>query len=108
MSVMVFQAKQPTFFAKKTSVTVREMMNDYAMVARVETSDLNVAYRLTNTIDQSWWLNESVEFRGSPDHGMEGCRSTSVGDIMVRENGETGTFNAYIVSSCGFRELDQI
>ncbi len=108
MSIMIYHAKEPTFFAKAKSVKVRELIDDYAMVATVDTTDKNVAYELTNSINQGWWLNDGVKFHGSPDHGMDGCRSTSVGDIMVvGKDGADGvtTYETFQVAGCGFTKL---
>jgi hypothetical protein len=71
-------------------------MSDLHLVAEVDTHKLDQAYFLTNTIDTPWWENEGVKFLGSPDHGMKGCRSTSVGDVMERD----GAFHA--VHNFGF------
>ena len=38
---------------------------------------LETAFKLTNSIDTAWWLNENVEPL------TKGTRSTSVGDIVV-------------------------
>lgn len=54
----------------------------YQAVARVETDDLDTAFRLTNSIDRPWWKNEGVEILGAPEH-----RSTSVGDVIVDAQG---------------------
>ena len=69
---------------------------DMVKVAEVATTDLNTAYRLTNTIDNYWWENDRV----SPCFEGEGCRSTSVGDVM-----KLGTDEYFVVASCGFEPL---
>lgn len=58
---------------------------DYDHVASVEGESLEDAFELTNTIERAWYTNEGVT--GRFDGG--GCRSTSVGDVIVLENGET-------------------
>lgn len=69
---------------------------DLSLVAEVNTDNLNTAYRDTNTIDQYWWENQGVtrKFEG------EGCRSTSVGDVMEKD----GEF--FVVAMCGFEKLE--
>lgn len=65
----------------------------YVKVAEVDTDDLEVAFELTNTIDRAWWENEGVKAIVTP------CRSTSVGDILVR-GGKT-----FWTAGCGFEEF---
>lgn len=67
----------------------------YTIVAEVNTDDLEDAYERTNTINRLWWFNTGVTkmFKG------EGCRSTSMGDLMFR-NGKT-----YVVAAFGFEEV---
>ena len=40
---------------------------------------LDKAFMLTNSIDDAWWNNEEV----TKMFGGEGCRSTSVGDMVL-------------------------
>lgn len=70
-----------------------EYKNDFEYVADVESNDKNVAYQLTNSIESYWGENDGVEEYG------EKHRSTSVGDIMVCEDG------IYAVDTCGFKKL---
>lgn len=51
----------------------------YVKVAEVETDDIDAAYTLTNHIDRAWFDNPGVRAFGAPK-----LRSTSVGDVMVR------------------------
>ena len=67
-------------------------IEDLTLVAVVDTNDLEEAYKLTNHIDHKWWLNNEVV-------KVKESRSTSVGDIMVR-NGKT-----YQVCTFSFTEL---
>ena len=64
---------------------VFEFPQSYAHVATVKTDCKEMAYRLTNTIDKYWWKNDGVtsHFDG------EGCRSTSVGDVVICPDGIT-------------------
>lgn len=100
--IQVYQAKNPTFFDMGGTPNVIE---DYAHVANVYAGDsLERAYQLTNSFETGWYENDhNVAFLGSPDHGMDGCRSTSVGDVLVRQ--EDGVFVTYVVASCGFRRV---
>jgi len=58
---------------------------------------LDIAFRLTNSIDYPWYLNKDLNVT---EDAKEGCRSTSKGDIIMI-NGIT-----YIVSSYGFIRMD--
>ena len=40
---------------------------------------LELAFRLTNSIEYAWWENEEV----TPMFPEQGCRSTSVGDMVL-------------------------
>jgi hypothetical protein len=92
--IKVFHMIVPTFLAKDT-VGLDELYH----VANVKTNNLEEAFQRTNTIYHNWWEDE-VEFLGSPQHGMEGCRSTSVGDVLQTED---GTY--YTVAFVGFRPI---
>ena len=66
----------------------------YDEVAEVETSNLDLAYELTNHIDQSWPDNTGVTaFRENP-------KSTSVGDVLAHPDGKV-----YLVASMGFMQM---
>ena len=79
--------KLRTFFDKN--------FKEYISVAEVDTGDLDHAYRLTNTINCSWWENHGVvaKFEG------EGCRSTSVGDLLMVDE------SSYLVAADGFLQI---
>jgi hypothetical protein len=64
---------------------------EYCHVATVDTNDIEVAWEHTNSIDTAWWLNKGV----TTHFKTKGCRSTSVGDIMV----------THIAAMFGFRPL---
>lgn len=55
----------------------------YRLVAEVTASGLDAVFELTNTIDRQWWINPGA----TPRFQGEGCRSTSVGDIVVEAGG---------------------
>lgn len=97
------------YFATKddTKVIAKALAEDkYEMVATVHEGEedkskpvverLERAYRLTNTIEQSWWNNVNVwrSFAG------EGCRSTSVGDVIQLDD------DYYVVAMVGFAKVD--
>lgn len=68
--------------------------NDLTLVAEVDTDNLDVAYTLTNSIDEYWWDNDGV------DAIVTHTRSTSCGDVM-----NVGD-DWYIVASVGFEKID--
>lgn len=69
----------------------------YNLVAHVQTTDTEKAFRLTNHIDADWKTNHGV----SPASGPQ--RSTSVGDLIVDNNGV-----AWLVCGIGFEALPDI
>ena len=76
----------------------------YTLVATVEGSDLERAYRLTNNIDSSWSLSPApgVTVLGTlPVHGGKtyGYRSSMVGDVFQVDG------PAFVVTSFGFEPL---
>jgi len=58
--------------------------------------ELESAYRLTNTVEFSWYENLNI---GVTEFAVKGCRSTSIGDVV-----EMDGIN-YMVNGCGFLEL---
>lgn len=100
------EASLAVFFfdaAKKQQVEqliqfVREKRITYKHVATVDGDSLEDAFRLTNTIDNSWWKNMGV--KPTFDRMRSGCRSSSVGDIFVHLN------HIHICCGFGFGELD--
>jgi len=75
--------------------------NELIRVADIELNDevqnpLEEAFRLTNSINCPWYLNENISVS---DYAKGGCRSTSIGDIIM-VNGRI-----FIVASFGFLEL---
>ena len=66
----------------------------YRKVARVQTTDLDEAFMLTNHIEHSWTENEKVGVYA------DRVRSTSVGDLIEDENNQW-----WIVASCGFTRI---
>lgn len=87
----VYQVADPSFGSES-----HVFPDEYSLVATVDSENLDKVFTLTNTIDHPWWNNEGVtkEFVG------EGCRSTSVGDVVIREDG-----TKYICESIGWSEI---
>ena len=56
---------------------------------------LELAFRLTNSIEYAWWENEEV----TPMFPEQGCRSTSVGDMVL-----VGT-EKYVCVSIGWKKV---
>jgi hypothetical protein len=82
----------------------------YYKVAEINTDSLDVAFHDTNHIDHDWTTNKSVKLLGPAD-GLDpddvqgpspSHRSTSVGDLMVKD-GVT-----YMVSNFGFKTLEGV
>jgi|SRR5271157_1910070 len=96
--IKVYHAKNPTFFAPKNAPKI----SDYALMADVDTESLEGAYALTNNIDRPWIYNHGVKFYGSLQHVFEGCRSTSVGDVLYHLG------NFYVVDSIGFKRVEVV
>ncbi len=69
-------------------------------VAEVAGTKLEVAYKGTQNLEQSWDNNEGVQ--RTPNLEIEYTRSTMVGDIVERN----GVY--YAVAGCGFNELENI
>ena len=56
---------------------------------------LELAFRLTNSIEYAWWENEEV----TPMFPEQGCRSTSVGDKVL-----IGT-EKYVCENMGWKKV---
>lgn len=95
--IKIHHHKQPTFFMS----VYKPKMSEYHHVADAHTESLDEAFLWTNTVHEPWYEDpDRVEFRGSPEHGMAGCRSTSIGDILERD----GCF--YEVRPVGFARIE--
>ena len=75
----VYQVADPSFGHE-----THEFPEEYSHVATVDSEDLNQVFQLTNSVTKPWWENEGVEKEFIGD----GCRSTSVGDVVVLSNGD--------------------
>jgi hypothetical protein len=89
--ISVYHKIKSDFFTTANKFVAQE----FTLVAKVNTNDLEEAYRLTNTVDHYWWENEGV------NAVITKTRSTSVGDVMLDH--KDGKFHA--VASCGFAEI---
>lgn len=94
-----FQLAQTPFLSNADQIqraVADRKAGHYRLVAEVATDDLDLAYQLTNSIDCSWWENPGVvqHFEG------EGCRSTSVGDVLEKSDGAL-----YVVCTFGFAAM---
>jgi|TARA_R110000824_G_scaffold190282_3_gene371767 hypothetical protein len=88
----VYHVKSEKFGARAEGEAV--FPDDFKLVAFVPTEDLERVHYLTNHIDSAWTDNPSV-VPVDPPH-----RSTSVGDVVVTEDG------VFKVDIFGFKELD--
>jgi hypothetical protein len=74
--------------------------NQYIRVAEFEADEnekpLSLAYELTNSIDFPWYERTNINVSL---HAREGCRSTSVGDIIQVQG------RSYMVAGIGFIEI---
>ena len=90
MLYKVYHAKEPTFGIGGNPV----FPDEYQHVATVRCSRLEDVFRLTNHIDHDWTKNNEVEWSGG------WTRSTSVGDVVIDETGET-----HICEVIGWQQL---
>ncbi len=67
--------------------------DEFAEVAQLEADSLNAAFAASQNLEDSWLKNPTVV------SNREGCRSTSVGDVIVEDG------IAYLVERVGFRKL---
>ena len=88
-----------TTLAKESAVHKAFACGEYEQVAEVDTDDKETAFRLTNHIDSPWNDNEYVQNETVKPIGSakDRARSTSVGDLMIDDDGDM-----WIVSPVGF------
>jgi len=97
--IQVYHSKQPTF--RVGNEFVPNVIRDYVHVANVYVDSKDAAYELTNTIDANWYEDdEQVAYVGPAG----GCRSTSVGDVMVMLD-DSGVYRTWVVASFGFSDV---
>jgi len=76
--------------------------NGYIRVADIETNErdldkaLELAFAYTNSVETPWYESKNIDVT---QESKNGCRSTSVGDIVQVNN------RTFVVSSYGFEEL---
>ena len=71
----------------------------YKPVATIE-GDLDLGWRLTNNISDSWMLNEGIDDLHLNGQKIDGRRSSMVGDVMEQD----GVY--YVVDRVGFKVID--
>jgi len=71
---------------------------DFNLIAKVDTDDLEEAYMLTNHIDHDWTGNKKIKMF-TPD-SFKGNRSTSVGDVMILNRTQM-----FEVATAGFNDI---
>ena len=89
-----------TSMAKESAIREAIELGEYEEVAEVDTHDKETAFRLTNHIEHNWTFNEGVRIDLEKTDQL---RSTSVGDLMIDDNGDR-----WIVAPVGFKRLDPI
>jgi hypothetical protein len=86
-----------TCFGNAESALAAWEAGDYTHVADVYCESKEHAYRQTNHIESDWQDNSDVI---ATDAARDGAKSTSVGDVLVMENGDR-----YVVASFGFEKF---
>lgn len=74
----------------------RDLGLSFELVAEVEGDDLERAFSATNHIDSDWSENPGVEVKTTAPR-----RSTSVGDLVVRDRA------TFVVAKFGFSEIQR-
>ena len=87
---LVFHRIKPNFGMGEMG----QFPEDFQLVAEVATEDLEEVYHLTNHIDTDWTTNAGVTPK------QERVRSTSVGDVVVLQNG-----SRHLCASCGWEAI---
>lgn len=86
-----------TTMGKPAAVVQGLLQNEYRLVAVVDSNDLEDGFRYTNHVEADWAKFPAAIVTALPGNH----RSTSVGDIIVRDD------STYIVASCGFTKLGE-
>ena len=98
-NINVLQAKDSDFFS--TPRVYEPSKFDWVASVTVSANSvpaaLEKAFRLTNSFDEFWAENEEVIAQGD---AVKGCRSTSVGDILVADD------LYFAVDLAGFKEIN--
>lgn len=101
MKVIIHHAPRMAFMPTLEEVATDFATGNYVKVAAVEATDLEDAYRLSNSIESLWTDNVEVveKYNLQECKGKFGARSSSVGDVFEVD----GVFHA--VLSIGFKPL---
>lgn len=108
--VQPIHENDPRIWVLPTQESVQQHMNEgaYKEVALIDAlscdtyeDDLEVAWRLANSIDAAWYENTKTVVAYLD--GAEGLRSSMVGDIYIKDDG-----TAWFVSTIGFERVDSI
>lgn len=87
---------EANFPSDKFVLVAQVNIPDEVIYATKKMSALDWAYEWTNSIDYGWWDNPNV----IPMFEGEGCRSTSMGDLIKIDDG------LYRVEAFGFKPVD--
>jgi len=82
--------------------TIKKLVAEgqYEWVCQIDTDSLDEACKLTTSIDIPWVQNEEIDMLANTVHEAGGCRSTSVGDIILDNNN-----HYHVVAPSGFDDL---
>lgn len=103
MSTLIFQTKNTRYPDEFTTVAEMLRLNkNFDLVATIDADDLDDAYKLSNSINSSWFEGDKVSLeedgkRIIGEYG--GIRSTMVGDVFAID----AVF--FLVDEYGFKEL---
>jgi len=104
MSISIFQTNKPRDGFKPASLNdMLRNVKSFDFGARINTEDLEEAFRLSNSINSNWTENEEVTV--TPEGRVVivergGLRSTMVGDVFAVD----GDF--FFVDMFGFKKLE--
>jgi len=107
----IYHSKDPMDMCLRLSKAPEQIdLDNYDLVAMVESESLGDTFRITNHIESNWLDNPEVRIA----YKRERVRSTSVGDVVVEITditlGEDGlgkvkTGKAYMVMGVGWEEV---
>jgi hypothetical protein len=93
MIFTVYHANNPTFGFGKTP----KFPEEFTAVAVIDSPNLGETFKITNHIDHNWEENTEVI-----DLLAKGNRSTSVGDVMVENDG-----TKHRCENCGWKKINE-
>lgn len=94
--ITVYHDPDPSF-GLRSDPTPAEVEASWQAVAMVDTSSLDQAFTLTNTIDRRWWENPAPLVAA-----IVPSRSTSVGDVLKDEQGRY-----WLCARVGWKQLQE-